>query len=287
MCFDDPTDFAADKEDYERWEANDMTDDLFNFDLDVPDGEPETAPTAAITEVEKWAKEQLADKPAASSDAIPFDIETGPLPEEQLRQLFHEKTLDEFAATCHRRWKRDTVALKYQEYKVKAFDEFVGKAALSAIAGRVLLIGLLWQENFTPIGNDESAILEQWWETVDSAIANKQRMIGHNSNGFDLPFLVRRSWLLGVPVPREVRQGRYFNPLFQDTMEVWNCGSRDYISLNELGAAFGVGQKTEGIAGADFAKYWFGAPEERELAIRYNEQDVRLTAAVAEKMGLM
>jgi hypothetical protein len=61
-----------------------------------------------------------------------------------------------------------------------------------------------------------------------------------------------------------------------------------------LGQFFGVGQKTEGIEGADFAKLWFGTmegmgtpAEQRAKAIEYNDQDLRLTAAIAEKMGMM
>jgi predicted PolB exonuclease-like 3'-5' exonuclease len=180
------------------------------------------------------------------------------------------------------------VAAKYEQYKVSAWDEFVGKAALSPITGRVLMVGVVQDDSFAGIMDDnERANLTAFWELAENALMSKNRIIGHNSNGFDLPFLVRRSWMLGVHVPREIKHGRYWNPLFVDTMEAWGCGSREFIRLNDLAAAFGVGQKTEGFAGKDFHKFWFGTPEQRTEAIEYCEQDVRLTAAIAAKMGLV
>jgi len=262
--------------------------DLFQFDADLeleqPGCQDSGDPPAATGDLEKWAEDQLAD----DSTALFFDIETGPAPEDQLQAMYHEKTLEEFSATCDKRWKPDTVAKKYEEYKAGAWEQFVGKAGLSATTGRVLLIGLLRDGEFAGIINDdERATLTAFWEIVANALDAKRRIIGHNSNGFDLPFLVRRSWMLGVHVPREVRRGRYWDPLCVDTMEAWGCGSRDFIRLNDLGQYFGVGQKTEGFAGKDFHKYWFGTAEQRQLAIDYCEQDVRLTAAIAGKMGLV
>jgi DNA polymerase elongation subunit (family B) len=264
--------------------------ELFDFDLDI-DPESPAAPQVQdagksdrLETLDEWAEEQLSQP----FGPLFFDIETGPRPEEELRQLYHEKTLEEFSDTCDKRWKPETVAAKFKEYQATAWQEFVSRAALSPTTGRVLLIGALNNGNFRGFGkDDEAANIIAFWDVVAEAMSRKVRIIGHNSNSFDLPFLVRRSWLLGVPVPRETRQGRYWNPLFVDTMEVWGCGSRDFTSLNALGAAFGVGQKTEGVNGGDFAKLWFGSADDRRLAIDYNEQDLRLTAAIAAKMGLM
>jgi len=263
-----------------------MSDDsLFDFDLD---DEPTLADKPAESAVEKWADEQLSKPSASGSGPLFFDIETGPRPEEELKQLYHEKTLDEFADGCDKRWKAETVAQKFDEYKASAWQEFVRRAALSATTGRVLLIGLIRDGLFIPLGDDsEAENIGQFWSLVEDAIATKTRIIGHNSHSFDLPFLARRSWLLGVPIPREVRQGRYWHPLFVDTMDAWQFGAREYTSLNDIGRFFGVGQKTEGFDGKDFAKFWFGSPAERQQAIAYNETDLRLTAAIAAKMGLV
>ena len=269
----------------------------FDFrDLVEPNNRPEDSTgSPAAMEVEQWADKIVSQR--EKFDAVFYDIETGPRPENELRQLFHEKTLEEFTATCDKRWKPDTVADKYKEYRKTEWQTFVDKAALSPVTGRVLLIGVIKDGRFVGICDDNEAnSLGLFWTKVDEWLGNKLPVIGHNSNSFDLPFLVRRSWLLGVDVPLEIRQGRYWHPLFRDTMEFWNCGAREYVSLNSLGEAFGVGQKTEGIHGRDFSKLWFGEmpaeqwgnpSEQRTKALEYSEQDVRLTVAVAAKMGMV
>jgi hypothetical protein len=264
-----------------------MSDSLFDFDLNLEPAIADEPPPESPSPLEKWADEQLSKLPV--SGPLFFDIETGGRPEEELRALYHEKTLEKFSATADKRWKPETVAAKFEEYKVTAWQEFVDRAALSPTTGRVLLIGLL-NGKFKPLGDGEgeAETIIRFWDWVDFAIGTKRRIIGHNSAAFDLPFLVTRSWLLGVPVPREIRQGRYWNPLFVDTMEAWFFGERNkYIKLNALGQLFNVGQKTEGFDGKDFAKFWFGTPEEHQQAIDYNETDLRLTAAIAAKMGLV
>lgn len=259
--------------------------DLTESDLtEVAESEPVESCEAELNE---WAETAL-NRPAHYPPAVFFDIETGGRPDDELRQLFHEKPLEEFAATCDKRWKSDTVAAKYEEYKTSAWEEFVGRAALSPATGRVLLIGTMRNGAFNGIGSgDEITDLGAFWEGVEMTLADKTPLIGHNSNGFDLPFLVRRSWLLGMPVPREIRQGRYWHPLFRDTMEHWACGGREFVSLTDLGELFGLGGKTAGLTGADFARFWFGTPDEHALAVEYNRRDLELTAAIAAKMGMI
>ena len=267
------------------------------FDLTDLDDVVDVAESPPENELKTWVDEQLTYGKGPLNPIV-WDIETGPRVEAELRELYHEKTPEEFAATCDKRWKPETVQAKHKEYLKTAWEEFVGKAALSPATGRVLLIGLLVDGKFDSIGQakSEADALVAFWDVVLLAIDDRRPLIGHNSNGFDLPFLIRRSWILGVPVPREVRQGRYWHPLFRDTMEHWACGSREFVSLNTLGQLFGVGQKTEGVEGRDFHRLWFGmmpaeewgTPEEqRAKAIEYCEQDVRLTAAIAEKMGMV
>jgi hypothetical protein len=38
-----------------------------------------------------------------------------------------------------------------------------------------------------------------------------QQLVGFNINAFDLPFLFRRSWALGIAVPFGLRKGRYWS----------------------------------------------------------------------------
>lgn len=267
------------------------------------------------SELEVWADEQLA-KGTGENNPVIFDIETGPRPLEEIECFYTPPDplppWDESMVKYGNAKKEELREQKRQESKAAYQaqldnesvaraahkDEWLARAALSPVTGRVLLIGLLLDEESTFFigGPIEAENLQTFWRITDDLLANKRPLIGHNSNGFDLPFLVRRSWCLGVPVPREVRQGRYWNPLFRDTMEQWNCGAREYVKLDVLGQFFGVGQKTEGVEGKYFAKLWFGQmpveqwgtpDQQRAKAIEYNGQDLRLTAAVAAKMGMM
>ncbi len=288
------------------------------FDLsDLDDLAEEAAADDAesrMAALEAWTEKAIEPR-QSKPGAVIFDIETGPRPLAEIECFCTppeplppwDESMVKYGNAKReelRAEKRLECMAKYQEAlnaESVARDahkaEWLDKAALSPVTGRVLLIGAMDHDKkiFYDQDDEESNLLA-FWDFVENTLANKQPLIGHNSNSFDLPFLVRRSWALGVHVPREVRQGRYWNPLFLDTMEHWNCGAREYVSLNTLGAFFGVGQKTEGVEGKDFAKLWFGlmppeqwgAPEkQRAKAIEYNTQDLKLTAAVAEKMGMM
>jgi hypothetical protein len=88
---------------------------------------------------------------------------------------------------------------------------------------------------------------------------------------------------LGVPVPKGVTNGRYLNPRFIDIMDAWKVG--DYqasISLDRLAKHLGCGSKNGN--GADFARLLV---EDREAAMAYLENDIRMTLAVARKVGLV
>ena len=304
---------------FSKEREKETTMSLATFDLDdLADLAPETPlklPDNA-SEVEEWAEKVASGERQGNPEAAFWDIETGPRPMEEIECFYlapeplppWDDSMVKYGNAKReelRTEKREAHQRTYQKQldnqtATLAADkaEWLEKAALSPITGRVLLIGVL-----VPAGqplflydNNEAFLLDQFWRYLDIPISEKCPIIGHNSNGFDLPFVVRRSWQLGVDVPREVRQGRYWNPLFRDTMEQWNCGTKGYIKLNTLGLFFGVGQKTEGVEGKDYFKLWFGempseqwgTPEEQRVkAIEYNGQDLKLTAAIAAKMGMV
>lgn len=161
--------------------------------------------------------------------------------------------------------------------KAKKLEAWKGSLALHAETARVLCVGVM-EDGFKGVyEGDETDILLNAWETIDGA----ETIIGHNLRGFDIPFLARRSWILGVPVPR-IMAGRFLDARFVDTMEAWSCGNREErISLDNLAKALGVGAKTG--SGADFAALY---AKDRKAALGYLENDLRLTKAVAERMGL-
>ena len=251
-----------------------------------------------------------------------FDIETGPLPENQLRELlspFDETTVEglvtgdfdpssvrtgnlkdaskiaekiEAARAAHEAAKANSGKI-IADAQASHWKQFVERAALSAVTGRVLAIGYLATESgkFAVEQNDdeERELLTGFWVKYTACRAKHRIMVGHNIANFDVPFLARRSVILGVDVPSTLLpppSRRYLDSIFADTMALWGFGGREPIKLDLLGQVLGVGRKTEGFDAADFHKFWFGTPEDRELAVEYLVQDLRVTAGVAQRLCL-
>lgn len=179
-----------------------------------------------------------------------------------------------------------------------AWGSFCERAPLSPITGRVLAIGYGrgempldgWpQIDVVSENSSEAAVLASFWAMFDGQIARGAKLIGHNIYGFDLPFLVRRSWLLGVPVPPEacnLSGGRWqWSRTFVDTMTAWGCGVYgERISLDRAAEFFGVTRKNGD--GARFHVLFHGTPDERGQAIDYLANDLVMTWEVAEKVGV-
>lgn len=256
-----------------------------------------------------------------------FDIETGPQVPARLAQAMPELDvtryeLGEFTPDSVKTGNTkdpDKIRAKIEEARVahslakekakqdlkdaqaKHRADFEGKAALSAITGRVLAYG--WGVGRTVeivapgLGQQASAtspehsdqceleVLDTFWEGYREASRNGDKMVGWNIFGFDLPFLVQRSWVHGVDVPHCVLQdGRFWNPLFVDLMKVWSCGAYgSFTKLDAVAKLFGLAGKTEGVTGADFARLYIESPNE---AVAYLKQDVLLTAEIADRLQI-
>ena len=252
-----------------------------------------------------------------------FDCETGPLPEDQLRELlppFDESTVEglvtgdfdpssvrignlkdqakitekiKAARAAHEAAKANSSKIIADAQAIH-WQTFVDRAALSAVTGRVLAIGYLATESdkfaIEHANGDESKLLAGFWQKYSACRQKNRRMVGHNIASFDVPFLARRSVILGLDVPDTLLPPparRYLDGIFVDTMTLWGFGGREPIKLDLLGQILGVGRKTEGVSGADFSRLWFGMPEERELAVEYLVQDLRVTAGVASRLGVI
>ena len=117
-----------------------------------------------------------------------------------------------------------------------------------------------------------------------------RKLVGHNCNQFDVPFVVRRSWLFGIDIPESVfDRGRWLDQaVFADTMQIWAAGTREWAKLDSLARAFEIGGKPEGMDGSMFWKLIASECEDdRQRAEEYLANDLRMTRAIAERMGLV
>lgn len=251
---------------------------------------------------------------------ICIDIETGPLPWDELKKLLPEFDAvaavpdpGEFDASTvkignlkdaskiddkikQERIKHaelcQSVAGRRQAAASQHADKFIEKAALSALTGRVLAIGV---EDKKRNGADkpflwtgpENDLLSSFWTLAARCIGNGETLCGHNIHGFDLPFMVRRSWLLGIDVPDDLRTGNWWNPIFVDTMQRWQLGNRqEFVGLDAIDKALGGPGKPEGTTGADFDRMFHGTADERTQALAYLRNDVCMTRRVADAMQI-
>jgi hypothetical protein len=203
-----------------------------------------------------------------------FDIETGPLPAEALAAIkpvfVANKTLKD----------PEKIAA---DLAAKEAD-WLERAALDATTGMVLAIGAtnglassnVWYEK------TEAENIADFWAWLQPILQENERVAGFCIHRFDLPFLVRRSWILKVPVPWNIRQGRYFNQNLIDLAEVWKMNNYEqHISLDTLSKSLGVGTKNGD--GKDFAKLLATDPD---AAIKYLINDLALTRSCADRLLL-
>lgn len=211
---------------------------------------------------------------------IIFDIETGPLPDEQILPLFDVDGV-KFGNT------KDEAKRAAIVEAAKA--KFVERAALDPLTGQVVAIGYHAAEaEPVVIGvgwsvKTEADVLAHFWETFAYCSKAKRPLAGWNTHGFDLPFLVRRSWINDVAVPQGLlERGRYWHETFVDLMQIFSCGKYgDFVSLHRACQAFGLAGKNG--SGADFHRLW---TEDRDKAIAYLLNDVKQTYEVAARMGV-
>jgi hypothetical protein len=206
-----------------------------------------------------------------------FDTETSALP---IDQLIPRMPRFEAAANL-----KDPDKIRASiEAKKKAW---IDDAALSPVTGRVLCIGTLNESNFSwgrGIELDEAGQIYDFWDFADSFLSIHNQLVGFNCNSFDLPFLVKRSWKLGVKVPRMVGgwTGRYWNwnEDIIDLRLIWQLGDRQAGGgLDEISKFFGEAGKAG--SGKDFAALW---ESDRLKALAYLEQDLKLTQKLYQTM---
>lgn len=218
---------------------------------------------------------------------IIYDIETAALPAEQLAGM-----MPEFEPSAVL---KDPVKIAADIEKKKA--AWLDKAALRATTGRVVALG--WQcidgAEREPVGfldGDEEEIVRIFWEMTTAHPTKGMEtvdhpMIGFYSNHFDLPFLIQRSRILGVKIPHSVitnYRGRWnLNERFVDLHDAWACGNRDCgDSLNAVARALGLPEKLG--SGADFSEL---IKTDRAAAVAYLRRDIEITAAIAERLGVL
>lgn len=213
-----------------------------------------------------------------------FDIETIPLPEAELRAMMPE--FDPAEVKVGNLKDEAKIIAKIAEAKLSQEQEFIENAALSAVTGRVAMIGLLVEDDMVILDSGisaEATTIKRFLDYCNESIGTSTQIIGFNTHEFDLPFVVRRAWKLGVRVPSGICYGRrydYWNDIFVDMRKVWLMGERSPAkgtsSLDGLAKFFGLPPKKGN--GKDFYKM------DRKQQLEYLEDDVRKVQELWRRM---
>jgi len=194
-----------------------------------------------------------------------LDIETGP-DDQAIQRLGHKIEPD-------KRLKDQT---KIEADLRNKAEKYKAESALRAERGRIICIGMLQADTVEILEGSEKDMLPRAWERIRGAHNAGCVLVGHNIVGFDLPFLARRSMLLGIHVPSWVGEGLRRDAMVNDTMLIWACGVYgERISLRDLGIACGFAAKDD--IGPRFSAVY---AEHRDQALQYLDNDLRLTEAV-------
>ena len=203
-----------------------------------------------------------------------FDIETGPLSDAELTAI--TPPFDPAEVKCGNLKDPDKIAAKLQEAETNYLRDIRDKAALDALTGRVLAIGLDDQNGKSCIAeHSEADTLGEFWMRYK---CSTNHFVGFNIFSFDLPFLIKRSLHHRIKIPPSVRKGRYWGDQFIDLRDIWQCGDRKAKgSLDTICKFLGIEGKNGN--GKDFARLF---ELNREKALEYLENDLRMTRQVGE-----
>lgn len=204
-------------------------------------------------------------------NAVIFDIET--VPDVELLDL----ALESARSRAEARRNDDPENVNVEAVK--------GEMALSPIFGRIVAVGTIDAEDenrLIRVGESESQIVESMW----SNLAGYGLFVGFNSMSFDVPFLELRSRVLGVHIPVQISQRRYYWQNHIDLLQLlsnWRGNRTRHLKLDLATMARVLGVEPPVGASAEIPRLYesgeYGAIED------HLESDLRATFEVWKRLG--
>lgn len=165
-------------------------------------------------------------------------------------------------------------------YDVGFSEHYESNAALYAEFGRILCIsiGKLHVDGKFYIrsisGRDEATLLKTFVEKI----ADAKFVCGHNAKEFDVPFLVRRLIVHGLPIPEVLNtiDKKPWDVNILDTMVMWGSTQWNYkCGLELLCNILGIPSPKANFNGANVSELWFSDPKEGELPFDRDDRVLR------------
>ena len=173
---------------------------------------------------------------------------------------------------------------KIAAYVEEARAKQIETAGLEPDLCEVVAVGFRHPEHvtasavYTRMDGDEADVLDYLWDAIRGRV-----VVGFNVLSFDLPVLIRRSQLLGVPVPN-ISLDRYRTPHIDLLERLSFNGKLTYRSLGFYCRRFGI-DVPDSVSGAQVAA--LVAANDWPAVAAHCRADVDKTAALAQRLGLL
>jgi DNA polymerase elongation subunit (family B) len=171
---------------------------------------------------------------------------------------------------------------KIQAYVDKKMEEQIEKAALDADFGQIVAIGvkeddgeiMSWVANSSRVGDEKDALIWFWQKLK----MHTGYCCGYNIINFDLPYLMRRSFDLGIEIPFLPDLRRYSTqPTLDLMMVLYNWSG--YKSLKFVAERYGLDNPLPELEGSQVENM------DAETLKLYVENDVSLVYQLYQKMN--
>jgi len=244
---------------------------------------------------------------------IILDIETRPRPDLVERFIKPQGQFDpdsvKFGNTKDPEKRKALLLQKEQDFADEQSTYMLkakSRAALNPLTAEIIVIGL--HGDITEfLSGSESNILQSFWATfMNPSFATSRFCFWSGSSGsesFDPDMIIRRSWILNVPVPAMAFNGRYLGSRWEDAAQRYLFGKHmEYCGLSraadELGlfvenpAIFPKDKENDRVTGENFHLWFDGkmqdvpeTPTEQSLlAMKYLRNDLLILDAITSRI---
>lgn len=170
-------------------------------------------------------------------------------------------------------------------------EDFTDGAVTHPAKSRTLVIAMVLSNSGQVLlidHREESVLLTEWWSKVQSLCIGRTPIFSLNCTTFDLPYLVWRSWSLGVDVPGSVISWMghkcIWSPLFVDMSVAASLGTDKLHDLSDVAVVLGMGQPDDVHTRETFAALW---KRDQARAIKWLVNNARQPLEWASRMGMI
>ena len=199
-------------------------------------------------------------------------------------------------------WDRKEKFIRAEDVELKdaeSSDIYFQKASLTAEWGRIVCISvgqIKFDEDDNPYmqkksfyGSDEKELLTDFISFMNQVFfkAPGIKLVGHNIKGFDLPYIIKKSILHSLDLPRQLHLHKVkpWENCLIDTYEVWKAGGWSSAALAHLCLLLGIkNPKDDMNAGEVGAAFYDGRIEDIK---NYCEEDIEAAGSLMLKFANM